>query len=137
VILVIFVAGDVGILILGHGSTKPYNKQMAEAYAEMISKTHDGPVRTAFLNMDEPNIEAGLASFQETDVNTIIALPIFLAHGVHTMEDIPKELGVDPELRKGNCKLNGREVEIRCSEPLGVDEAVAKLAYRRAMEALK
>jgi len=129
-------AKDVGILVLGHGSTKPYNKEMAENYAEMIGKNHDGPVKTAFLNMDEPNIETGLNSFIGMDVNTIVALPIFLAHGVHTMEDIPKELGVDPSLRKGTCQLNGREVEIRCAEPLGVDEAIAEIAYRRAMESL-
>jgi sirohydrochlorin ferrochelatase len=128
---------DVGILVLGHGSTKPYNKEMVEKCAELIGKNHDGPVRMAFLNMDEPNIATGLESFSGTKVKTIVALPIFLAHGVHTLEDIPNELSVDPGLRRGNCKLNGSEVEIRCAEPLGVDECIASLAYRRAKEALK
>ena len=130
-------ADDVGILVLGHGSTKPYNKEMVEKCAEMIGKNHDGPVRIAFLNMDQPNIATGLESFSGTKVKTIVALPIFLAHGVHTMEDIPNELCVDPALRRGMCKLNGNEVEIRCAEPLGVDECIASLAYRRATEALK
>lgn len=130
-------ASDVGILILGHGSSKPFNKQMAEKYAEMISGKHDGPVKTAFLNMDEPNIATGLESFTDTDVTKIVALPIFLAHGAHTLEDIPEELGVDAKLRSGTCKLNGRDVEICCAEPLGVDECIANLAYQRAIEALK
>jgi len=128
---------DVGILVLGHGSTKPYNKEMVEKCAKMIGDFHDGPVRIAFLNMDEPNIAAGLESFAGTKVKTIVALPIFLAHGVHTLEDIPNELRVDPALRRGKCKLNGNEVEIRCAEPLGVDDCIAALAYRRATEALK
>ncbi|MHC1631926.1 MAG: sirohydrochlorin nickelochelatase [Methanotrichaceae archaeon] len=130
-------ADDVGILVMGHGSTKSFNKQMVEKYAEMISNNHDGPVKMAFLNMDEPNIAAGLESFSDTEVNTIVALPIFLAHGAHTLEDIPHELGVDAKLRKGKCKLNGRKVKICCADPLGVDECIADLAYRRAMEALK
>ncbi|HPE63478.1 MAG TPA: sirohydrochlorin nickelochelatase [Methanothrix sp.] len=128
---------DVGILVLGHGSTKPYNKEMVEKCAKMIGDLHGGPVRIAFLNMDEPNIAAGLESFSGTKVKTIVALPIFLAHGVHTMEDIPNELSVDPALRRGKCRLNGSEVEIRCAEPLGVDECIAALAYQRATEALK
>ena len=128
---------DVGILVLGHGSTKPYNREMVEKCAELIGKSHTGPVRIAFLNMDEPNIATGLESFSGTNVKTIVALPIFLAHGVHTLEDIPNELSVDPSSRKGTCKLNGNEVEIRCAEPLGVDECIASLAYRRATEALK
>ena len=128
---------DVGILVLGHGSTKPYNKEMVEKCAKMIGDLHGGPVRIAFLNMDEPNIATGLESFAGTKVKTIVALPIFLAHGVHTLEDIPQELSVDPNLRKGRCQLNGTEVEIRCAEPLGVDECIAALAYRRATEALK
>lgn len=136
VTLVRFMADDVGILVLGHGSSKPYNKEMVEKCAELIGKTHDGPVRIAFLNMDEPNIAAGLNSFAGTGVKKIVALPIFLAHGVHTLEDIPTELSVDPTLRRGSCKLNGTEVEIRCAEPLGVDESIAALAYRRATEAL-
>ncbi|MEA2045699.1 MAG: sirohydrochlorin nickelochelatase [Euryarchaeota archaeon] len=127
----------VGILVLGHGSTKPHNKDMVEAYAKMIGNNHDGPVRTAFLNMDEPDIATGLASFVGTKVKKIVALPLFLAHGVHTMEDIPQELGVDASLRRGSCKVNGETVEICCAEPLGVDECVANLAYRRAMETLK
>jgi sirohydrochlorin ferrochelatase len=137
VILVRIMADDVGILVLGHGSTKPYNKEMVETCAKMIGDFHDGPVRIAFLNMDEPNIAAGLESFSGTKVKTIVALPIFLAHGVHTLEDIPNELRVDPALRRGECKLNGDEVEIRCAEPLGVDDCIASLAYRRAKEALK
>ena len=128
---------DTGILVLGHGSTLPYNKDLVEALAAMIGKSHPGPVRTAYLNANEPHIPDGLNSFADTSVSRIVALPLFLAHGVHTKEDIPRELGVDVQSRKGMVNIDGRKVEVFCAEPLGVDECIATLAYRRAGEALK
>jgi sirohydrochlorin cobalto/nickelchelatase len=128
---------DVGILVLGHGSTLPYNKELVERMAQMISSTHRGPVKTAYLNINNPTIVEGLQSFEGTGVGKIVALPIFLAHGVHTRQDIPRELGVDEVSRKGVVNINGSRVEVLCAEPLGVDECIAALAYRRAEEALK
>lgn len=128
---------DVGILVLGHGSSLPYNRELVEAMAQMISKSHPGPVKTAYLNMNEPHIPEGLKSFSGLKVKKIVALPLFLAHGVHTREDIPRELGVDEHSRKGTAKIDGADVEVICAEPLGVDECIATLAYKRAEEALK
>jgi sirohydrochlorin cobaltochelatase len=101
----------------------------------MISRDISGPVRTAYLNMNHPTIQEGLKSFAGTNVKKIVALPLFLAHGVHTREDIPKELGVDPQKRRGTLKIGGSEVEVICAEPLGVDECIAALACKRAEEA--
>jgi sirohydrochlorin cobaltochelatase len=128
---------DVGILVLGHGSSLPYNRELVEALALMIGKSHPGPVKTAYLNMNQPQIPEGLKSFSGSKVSKIVALPLFLAHGVHTREDIPRELGVDEKSRKGTVKIDGVDVEVICAEPLGVDECIATLAYRRAEEALR
>lgn len=128
---------DVGILVLGHGSSLPYNRELVEAMAQMISKSHPGPVKTAYLNMNQPHIPEGLSSFSGLNVKKIVALPLFLAHGVHTREDIPRELGVDERSRRGIAKIDGADVEVICAEPLGVDECIATLAYRRAEEALR
>ncbi len=128
---------DVGILVLGHGSTLPYNRELVETLAKMISNNHTGPVRTAYLNMNQPDIPEGLKSFSGTNVKKIVALPLFLAHGVHTRQDIPKELGVDEQKRRGKVLIGNEEVEIICAEPLGADECIASLACRRAEEALR
>jgi hypothetical protein len=52
------------------------------------------------------------------------------------MEDIPQMLGISRESRKTIIKLDGRDVALIYSEPLGVDELVAELAFKRANEAL-
>jgi sirohydrochlorin cobaltochelatase len=128
---------DIGILVLGHGSSLPYNRELVESLAQMIGKSHSGPVRTAYLNMEQPDIQQGLKSFEGTNVRKIVALPLFLAHGVHTRQDIPRELGVDEQVRRGRIRIGGKDVEIICAEPLGVDECIANLAYKRAAEALR
>lgn len=128
---------DVGLLILGHGSSLPYNRELVESLARMVGKTHPGPVRTAYLNMNQPTIPEGLLSFAGTNVSKIVALPLFLAHGVHTRQDIPQEMGIDPQKRRGILKIGGKDVEVICAEPLGVDECIAALAYKRAAESLK
>ena len=128
---------DVGILVLGHGSSLPYNRELVESLARMIGASHSGPVRTAYLNMDKPGIPEGLRSFAGTKVTKIVALPLFLAHGVHTRQDIPRELGIDTQRRRGTVVIGGEDVEVICAEPLGVDECIATLACRRAEEALR
>ncbi|MGD0951637.1 MAG: sirohydrochlorin nickelochelatase [Methanotrichaceae archaeon] len=128
---------DVGILVLGHGSTLPYNRELVEEMAQLIARRHPGPVKTAYLNANQPHIPEGLQSFAGTNVKRIVALPLFLAHGVHTKEDIPRELGVDGKSRKGLVNIEGRGVEVFCAEPLGMDECIAALAYKRAEEALR
>src|SRR5574341_528315 len=127
----------IGILALGHGSKHPHNKEVVTGVAERIAKKYrDIVVRTGFMNMNKPTMKEGLEAFRGTGVSTIIAVPIFLAHGVHTMEDIPQILGISRDSRKTTIKLDGRDVKLVYSEPLGADELVAELAYKRAKEAL-
>ena len=127
-----------GILALGHGSKLPYNKDVVTGVAELIGKQNsDVVVRTGFMNMNNPTMQEGLESFAGTGVSTIVAVPIFLAHGVHTTEDIPQILGVSRESRKATVQIDGNDVTLVYAEPLGADELVAKLAFQRAKEAIK
>jgi sirohydrochlorin ferrochelatase len=127
----------IGILALGHGSKHPHNKEVVTGVANLIARKYKNVVvRTGFMNMNTPTMKEGLDSFRGTGVSTIVAVPIFLAHGVHTMEDIPHILGISRDSRKTTIKLDGRDVALVYSEPLGNDELVAELAYKRAKEAL-
>lgn len=126
---------NTGILVLGHGSKLPYNKEVVEYVAEKI-KEKNIVVRTAYLNMDRPSVQEGLDSFKGTDVDKIVALPVFLAHGVHTLEDIPEMLGVSKDTNKATIMLDGSKVELIYAEPLGAHEWIADLAYMRAEDAV-
>jgi len=124
-----------GILLLGHGSTRSHNRELVENVAKMIADQKNVLVRIAFLNMDKPDLKEGLKSFEGTDVDRIIALPLFLAHGVHTLEDIPGELNLDDD-KKAVVDIDGKSIEVLYAEPLGADPRIAEIAYSRAEEAL-
>ena len=127
----------IGILALGHGSRHPHNKEVVSGVADLIAKKYkDVVVRIGFMNMNTPTMREGLDGFKGTGVSKIVAVPIFLAHGVHTMEDIPQILGISKESRKTMIKIDDRDVALIYSEPLGVDELVAELAYKRVNEAI-
>lgn len=128
----------IGILALGHGSKLPYNKDVVTSVANLIAEKYKQVVvRTGFMNMNNPTMDEGLKGFEGTGVSTIIAVPIFLAHGVHTTEDIPQILGISREDRRTIVNLNGKDVTLVYAEPLGADPLIADLAFKRAMEAIK
>lgn len=124
-----------GILLLGHGSTRPHNRELIENVAKMIADQKNVLVRIAFLSKDKPDLKDGLESFKGTNVDRIVALPLFLAHGVHTLKDIPEELNLGDD-KKAVVDIDGKSVEVLYAEPLGADPRIAEIAYSRAEEAL-
>jgi sirohydrochlorin cobaltochelatase len=125
-----------GVLILGHGSKLTFNKDTVEAVAAMLAERMTNvSVKTAYLNVDHPTIEEGLASFAKTGVTTLYVLPLFLAHGTHTLKDIPEVLGLSNGERRTTLSLGDRSVNIVYVEPLGNDPCIADLALKRLQEA--
>jgi sirohydrochlorin ferrochelatase len=133
-----YMTEKIGILALGHGSRLPHNKEVVTGVANLIAEKYENAVvRTGFMNMNGPTMDEGLKAFEGTGVSTIVAVPIFLAHGVHTTEDIPQILGISREDRKTTIQLNGNDVTLMYAEPLGADLLIAELAYKRALEAME
>ncbi len=125
-----------GVLVLGHGSNLTFNKETVETVAAMLAEKLDGaPVRTAYLNLDAPTVEQGLKSFTDTDIDTLYVLPLFLAHGTHTLKDIPHILGLEEGNKTTTYALGSRDIKIVYTEPLGVDQCIADLAFKRLKEA--
>jgi sirohydrochlorin cobaltochelatase len=125
-----------GVLVLGHGSKLTYNKHTVEAVASMLAeRMTDAIIKTAYLNMDRPTVEEGIESFAETGVTTLYVLPLFLAHGTHTLKDIPEILGLSDGQRRTTRSFGDRRVDIVYAEPLGVDPCIADLAHKRLREA--
>ncbi|OYT61465.1 sirohydrochlorin nickelochelatase [Methanosarcinales archaeon ex4484_138] len=126
---------DIGILVMGHGSKLPYNKEIVESVAEHLAKKHDVRVQAAYMGMNDPSIDEGLRMLAATGVKKIVAVPIFLAHGVHTLKDIPRILGVT-EGKTESITVNGTAIEVSYAGPLGADERIADIAFSRVQEVL-
>ena len=87
---------NTGILLLGHGSRLPFNKEVVYSIAEQYKEINpDYPVEVGFMELAQPDIPAAFNKLKETGVNRIIVTPVFLAHGMHTKRDIPTILGLE------------------------------------------
>ena len=88
---------DTGVLLIGHGSRLPYNKEVVRAIAAKYAETQpDYTVEVGFMELAQPDIPTAFNKLKETGVNRIIVTPVFLAHGMHTKRDIPTILGLEP-----------------------------------------
>jgi sirohydrochlorin cobaltochelatase len=125
-----------GLLAVGHGSKLPYNKQVITEITDMIAKKHDVIVRTGFMEHSEPSVQEALQSFEGTGVTKIAVVPALLAAGVHSTEDIPEILNIDPETKTGIAEIEGREIPLLYGNPIGSDELLADIIFKRATEAI-
>ena len=78
-----------GILIVGHGSKLPYNKEVVTEIANKLDEKVDNIVESGFMELVLPNIPQQVDKLKNQGIEKIIVVPAFLAHGVHTKVDIP------------------------------------------------
>jgi sirohydrochlorin cobalto/nickelchelatase len=146
---------NVGVLLISHGSRLPYGEEVINGVADIYRKKTDHPVVISYMNMSEPSIPVAINQLADKGVEKIIAIPVFLAHGVHTKQDIPEILqinnGHDPEHSHvenehthshGHSHSPQKTEEIRFkgeiiyTEPLGADRRIADIIEDRVNDAL-
>jgi sirohydrochlorin cobaltochelatase len=148
----------IGVLLISHGSRLPYGEHVINELADLYREKTDYNVIVSYMNMSEPSIPVAINQLADEGVEKIIAIPVFLAHGVHTTQDIPKILninnGLDLEEHSHGSRENGhghghshshqdeKEVEIKFkgeiiyTEPLGADRRIADIIEDRVNNAL-
>ncbi len=129
--------GTKGMLLVGHGSTMPYNQELVEKTAAMIkSQNSDFIVKCGFMNMNKPTIKDSLDEFRREPIDVLVVVPLFLAKGVHIEKDIPGEIGLAEGIKKGVFTLNGRSIPLVYADPIGSDPLLANLMIKNATKAL-
>jgi sirohydrochlorin cobaltochelatase len=137
----------IGILLVGHGSRLPYGKDVVSQLAEMYKENSDYLVEVGFMNISKPSIPSAINKLAKGGVEKIIVTPVFLAHGVHTKQDIPHILGLDNghEHSHGHGHSHDEEEEqeeiefegeIIYTEPLGADARLVDIIKDRVASAL-
>lgn len=136
----------IGVLLVGHGSRLPYGEEVLKGLAEIYRKNSEYPVKIGFMNMNKPSIPAAINELSKENVDKIIVTPVFLAHGVHTKEDIPHILGLDNghDCSHGHSHNHNDEVneeilfdgEIIYTEPLGADSRLVDVIKDRVNNAI-
>ncbi len=137
----------VGVLLVGHGSRLPYGKNVVSQIADMYREKEGKLVEVGFMNMSKPSIPEAINILAQKGAEKIIVTPVFLAHGVHTTEDIPRILGlkdVSESKAHGHSHDHDHEEEVEIdfkgeiiyTEPLGADRRIAEIINDRVNDAL-
>ena len=84
-----------GVLLVSHGSRLHYNREFISALFEKFKNTTDYPCNFGFMELTEPNIPIAIETLLDgAEIDRLIVVPVFIAPGVHTTNDIPTILGL-------------------------------------------
>ena len=84
-----------GVLLVSHGSRLQYNREFISALFEKFKNTADYPCNFGFMELTEPNIPIAIETLLDgAEIDRLIVVPVFIAPGVHTTNDIPTILGL-------------------------------------------
>lgn len=127
-----------GILLVGHGSSMPYNKELVETTAKLIAaQTKNFVVKCGFMNINSPSIKEALNLFHNEKIDALVVVPLFLAKGVHIENDIPSKIGLETGQKKGTFALNGTTIPLLYADPIGSDPLLASLMVKNVQKALE
>jgi precorrin-8X/cobalt-precorrin-8 methylmutase len=123
----------VGLVLIGHGSKLPHNRENLERLAE-IMREHSAfkEVEISFMVRNTPTIAEAIDAIAKKGVNKIVLVPAFLAAGVHTTQEIPELIG----MKDKQSQLSARGIELFYGEPIGADECIAVILEEKALKAL-
>jgi sirohydrochlorin cobaltochelatase len=146
---------ETAVLLISHGSRLPYGREVINDLADMYRKITDYKVGVGYMEIAQPDISTAIDDLVKgTDIKRIIAVPVFLAHGVHTKRDIPTILGLPVEKenkesnkqhhKHGHSHSHGHSHEVNkvnfdgeiiYTEPLGADPLVLEIIKKRVADA--
>ena len=123
-----------GFAVVGHGTER--NKKSAKAieyHTERIRETgRFDEVKSLYMD-EEPEVDAVTEQFDSED---IIVVPLFIADGYHTQEDIPEDMGLTDDYRKGYdvpAEVDGHRIWY--GGAVGTEELTADVILERAADA--
>ena len=149
-----------GILLLSHGSRLNEGEEVIKAYKEMYTEEFpDIPVEYGFMEIRKPGIPETIKKLtSENDLEKIIVVPVFVAHGLHTKRDIPHLLGIESDYDESQESSHHHhhhghghhhhhhhdheeekvefDGEIILTDPLGVDKRMYEIIKDRVSEHL-
>ena len=91
-------SNNVAVILVSHGSSLPYAEVTFTEIKEKFIKATGLPTEIGYMKVSDPSIAGAVEILkgQVDGLDRIIALPVFLAPGIHTNIDIPTLLGLEP-----------------------------------------
>jgi len=123
-----------GLAIVGHGTKRNENSAKAIEYHTQRVRALDRFDEVQALFMDEePEIDDVTDFFESDD---IVVVPLFVADGYHTQEDIPEDMGLTDDHRTGYdvpATVDGHRLWY--AGAVGTEPLMAEVVLERAADA--
>jgi precorrin-8X/cobalt-precorrin-8 methylmutase len=124
---------ETALVLIGHGSKLPYNKENLEKLAEILrKKSRFKTVEISFMVRNKPTIPEAIDDIAKRGIKKIVLVPAFLAAGIHTTQEIPEMIGLKGE----EPQFKARGIQIIYGEPIGPDERIADIIEEKALKAI-
>lgn len=123
-----------GLAVVGHGTKRNENSAKAiEYHTERVREMNRfDEVRALFMD-EEPEVDAITEHFTTSD---IVVVPLFVADGYHTQEDIPEDMGLTDDHREGyDVPSDVGEQRIWYAGAVGTEPLMADVILERAADA--
>ena len=128
------VGAEFGLAVVGHGTERNENSAKAiEYHADRIAeRDRFDEVKALFMDED-PEVDDVTDFFESDD---IVVVPLFVADGYHTQEDIPEDMGLTDDYRTGwetPAEVDGHRVWY--AGAVGTEALMADVVLERAADA--
>ncbi len=129
------VGDGVGLAVVGHGTDRnPRSARATRDHAENLrERERFAEVRALFMDQ-APYIDDVTEQFESDE---LVVVPLFIADGYHTQEDIPEDIGLTDDAENGYpvpADVDGKRVWY--SGAVGTEPLVADVVIERARAAL-
>lgn len=116
------------LLLIAHGSRRPEaNADLEHLAAELRQRGEFALVACAYLELVQPDIDAGGGALAAQGASTVLLVPYFLSAGMHVTEDL--------EAARQRLEQKHSGVRFRLCAPLGRHPLLAEIVAQRAREA--
>ena len=123
-----------GLAVVGHGTERNENSAKAiEYHADRIRQSGRFDEVQALFMDEEPEVDDVTDYFESPDV---VVVPLFIADGFHTQEDIPEDMGLTDDYRTGwetPADVDGHRIWY--SGAVGTEPLMADVVLERAADA--
>jgi len=98
-------SNNTAVILVSHGSTLPYAEEVFTEIKQKFINKSGLAAEIGYMKVSEPTIAGAVEILKDEvdDLARIIALPVFLAPGIHTNIDIPQLLGLEPLEEDPRC----------------------------------
>jgi sirohydrochlorin cobaltochelatase len=123
-----------GLAVVGHGTKRNENSAKAIRYHTERIRERDRFDEVQNLYMDEDPEVDDVTDFFESD--DVVVVPLFVADGYHTQEDIPEDMGLTDDYRTGwETPTEVDDTRVWYAGAVGTEPLMADVVLERAVDA--